>query len=73
MPNRRKNRDAILHDAVTNPYLLLWGIAYVILKWTVGLWTFRRLRAWARHVHSIAITSRSASAWAITSPTADSE
>jgi len=25
--------------------LMLWGSAYVILKWTVGLWAFRQVKA----------------------------
>jgi hypothetical protein len=25
---------------------MLWGSAYVILKWTVGVWAFRQARAY---------------------------
>jgi hypothetical protein len=25
---------------------MLWGSAYVILKWTVGLWAVRRVKAY---------------------------
>jgi hypothetical protein len=28
-----------------HPDFLLWGTAYVILKWTVGLWSVRRIKA----------------------------
>lgn len=29
-----------------DPTVLLWGSAYVILKWTVGLWALRKVRVW---------------------------
>ena len=33
--------------------LMLWGSAYVILKWTVGVWAFRQVKAFlARHSES---------------------
>jgi len=29
---------------------MLWGTAYVILKWTVGVWAFRQAKAYVtRH------------------------
>ena len=29
-----------------DPTFLAWGSAYVVLKWTMGLWAVRRVRAW---------------------------
>jgi hypothetical protein len=33
---------------ITSPQYMLWASVYVILKWTVGLWTVRRVAAWIR-------------------------
>jgi hypothetical protein len=33
-------------DTVVDIQFLIWGTAYVVLKWTVGLWTFRRVKAY---------------------------
>ena len=33
-------------DAVVDTQFLIWGTTYVVLKWTVGLWTYRRVRAY---------------------------
>ena len=30
----------------TDVQFMLWGSAYVILKWTVGLWAVRRVKAY---------------------------
>ena len=27
---------------------MLWGSMYVLLKWTVGLWAFRRAKAYVK-------------------------
>ena len=35
-------------EFAADPRFLLWGTVYVALKWTIGLWTFRHLRAWAK-------------------------
>jgi hypothetical protein len=29
-----------------DPLFLIWGSAYVLLKWTLGAWAIRRVRAW---------------------------
>jgi len=47
-PRAEKTAMWFVTDAVTDPQFLLWGTAYMVLKWTVGLWTFRRVRAWSR-------------------------
>jgi hypothetical protein len=31
-------------DTLADNQLLLWGTAYVIVKWTLGVWVFRRIR-----------------------------
>ena len=33
---------------VTDPQFLLWASAYVLVKWTLGLWTVRRIAVWLR-------------------------
>jgi hypothetical protein len=33
---------------VTDPQFLLWASAYVLVKWTLGLWTVRRIALWLR-------------------------
>ena len=39
---------SVAMDALADPQFLIWGIAYLILKWTLGLWVVRRVRTWAK-------------------------
>jgi hypothetical protein len=32
-----------------DPAFLLWATVYVALKWTVGVWVFRRAKAYVAH------------------------
>jgi hypothetical protein len=45
---RRRTREADQKMDITSPQYMLWASVYVILKWTVGLWTVRRVAAWFR-------------------------
>jgi len=35
-------------EFATDPSFLMWASAYVVVKWTVGVWLFRRVRAWTK-------------------------
>jgi hypothetical protein len=47
-PAARRTEMSVVMEALADPQLLMWGIAYLILKWTLGLWVLRRVRAWAK-------------------------
>jgi len=32
-------------NPLVDPVLMLWASVYVMLKWTVGLWALRRVKA----------------------------
>ena len=32
-----------------DPTFLLWATIYVALKWTIGVWAFRRAKAYVAH------------------------
>ena len=40
-------RESVLLDmSGVDTAFLVWGSAYVVLKWTVGLWALRRVKAY---------------------------
>jgi hypothetical protein len=42
------NEESTPEMDITSPQYMLWASVYVILKWTVGLWTVRPVAAWFR-------------------------
>jgi hypothetical protein len=37
-----------------DPAFMLWATIYVALKWSVGVWAFRRAKAYVAHRHEAA-------------------